>query len=179
MSDGANNFTTRLVSHNGGFTSFNGTESSNADLVKKAGLHPHINCSPYMAQVKANLQSKVRVEFKMVQELNIVLPQQQRVQTLQNRETSLKDAAKQIMEERRPIELELEEKQKRLKVLETYTEQYSNYEIVPLRCLKQGKYTIMVLKKSLHEYGDKFIMMLEIDENLKVCYANKYLEDRI
>ena len=64
MSDGTNNFTTQLVSHNGMFTSFNGTESSNADLVKKAGLQAHVNCSPYLAHVKANLQSKVRAEFK-------------------------------------------------------------------------------------------------------------------
>ena len=148
MSDGSNTFTTRLVSHNGVFTSFNGTESSNTDLVKNAGLQPHVNCSPYLAHVKANLQSKVRAEFKMVHELNIVLPQQK---TLQNNETSLKDAVKQIMEDRRPIELELEEKRKQLKALEMYTEQYSNYEVVPLRCLKQGAYKIMVLKKSKHD----------------------------
>ena len=107
MSDGSNTFTTGLVSHNGVFTSFNGTESSNADLVKKAGLQPHVNCSPYLAHVKANLQSKVRAEFKMAQELNIVVPQQK---TLQNNDTSLKDAAKQIMEDRRPIEMEFKKK---------------------------------------------------------------------
>ena len=43
MSDGTNNFTTRLVSHNCVFTSFNGTESSNADLVKKAGLQSTVH----------------------------------------------------------------------------------------------------------------------------------------
>ena len=151
MSDGSNTFTTRLVSHNGVFTSFNGTESSNADLVKKAGLQPHVNCSPYLAHVKANLQSKVRAEFKMVQELNIVVPQQK---TLQNNDTNLKDAAKQIMEDIRPIEMELEEKRKQLKALEMYMfQQYSNYEVVPLRCLTQGTYEIMALKKSKHDTG--------------------------
>ena len=43
MLDGSNHFTTRLVSRNGVFTSLNGTESSNADPVKKAGLQPHVN----------------------------------------------------------------------------------------------------------------------------------------
>ena len=148
MSDGSNTFTTRLVSHNGVFTSFNGTKNSNADLVKKAGLQPHVNCSPYMAHVKANLQSKVRAEFKMVQELNIVVSQQKK---LQNNDTSLKDAAKQIMGDRRPVEMELEEKRKQLKALEMYTEQYSNYEVVPLCCQKQGTYEIMALKKSKHD----------------------------
>ena len=38
LSDGKNNFTTRLVGHNGVFTSFDGKENSNEDLVKKAGL---------------------------------------------------------------------------------------------------------------------------------------------
>ena len=126
--------------------------------------------------MKANLQSKVRAEFKMVHELNIVLPQQK---TLKNNETSLKDAVKQIMEDRRPIELELEEKRNQLKALEMYTEQYSNYEVVPLRCLKQGAYEIMALKKIKTRYGAKFIMILETDECLKVCYSNKYLEERI
>ena len=174
--DGSNHFTTRLVSHNGLYTSFNGTESSNADLVEKAGLQAHINCSPYLSHVKANLQSKVRAEFKMVQELNIVVPMKQ---TLQNNDTTLKDAAKQIMEDRRPIELELEEKRKLLKALKIYTEQYSNNKIVPLRDLKQGTYSIMALKKVTTRYGDKFIMIIEIDGSLIVCYSNKYLEDRI
>ena len=112
----------------------------------------------------------------MAQELNIVLPQQQ---TLQNNETSLKDAARQIMEDRRPIEMELEEKRKQLKALEMYTEHYSNNEVVPLRDLEQGTYSIMALKKITTRYGDKFIMIIEIDESLKVCYANKYLEEQI
>ena len=60
-----------------------------------------------------------------------------------------------------------------------YTEQYSNYEIVPLRALKQGTYAIMALKKIKTRYGDKFILILETDESLKVCYSNKYLEERI
>ena len=52
LPDGKNNFTTRFVSHNGVFTSFNGTENSNEDLVKKARLQPHVNCSPYLATLK-------------------------------------------------------------------------------------------------------------------------------
>ena len=135
MSDGTNNFNTRLVSHNGVFTAFNGTESSNADLVKKAGLQAHVICSPYLAHVKANLQSKVRAECKLAQELNIVLPHQQK---LQNNETGLKDAIKQIMEDRCPIQLDLEEERKQLK----HRRQYSNNEVVPLRNLKQGTYSI-------------------------------------
>ena len=158
------------------FKSFNGTENSNADLVEKAGLQAHINCSPYLSYMKANLQSKVRAEFKMVQELNTVVPMKQ---TLQNNDTTLKDVAKQIMKDRRPIELELEEKRKLLKALEMYTEQYSDNKIVPLRDSKQGRYSIMALKKVTTRYGDKFIMILEIDGSLKVCYTNKYLEERI
>ena len=126
--------------------------------------------------MKANLQSKVGAEFKMAQEQNIVVPQQK---TLQNNDTSLKDAANQIMEDRRMIEMELEEKRNQLKALEMYTEQYFNYEIVPLRALKQGTYAIMALKKIKTRYGDKFIMILETDESLKACYSNKYLEERI
>ena len=49
MSAGSNTFTIRLVSHNSVFTSLNGTESSNADLVKNAELQPYVNCSPYLA----------------------------------------------------------------------------------------------------------------------------------
>ena len=81
------------------YTSFNGTETSNADLVEKAGLQSHANCSSYLAHVQANLKSKLRAEFKMAQELDIVLPQLH-VQKLQNKETSLKDAATQITEDR-------------------------------------------------------------------------------
>ena len=50
-----------------------------------------------------------------------------------------------IMEDRRPIELELKEK---LKALELYTEKYSDNEIIPIRSLKLETYQIMALKKS-------------------------------
>ena len=83
----------------------------------------------------------------MAQELNIVVPLKQ---TLQNNESSLKDAARHIMEDRRQIEMELEEKQKQLKALEMYTEHYSNYEIVPSRDLKKGHTPLWRLKKSQH-----------------------------
>ena len=49
----------------------------------------------------------------MAQELNIVLPQQC-FETVHNKETSLRDAPKQIIENRWPIELELKEKQNEL-----------------------------------------------------------------
>ena len=61
------------------FTSFNGTENSFEDLVKKAGLQPYVNCSPYLDDVKANLQSKVRAEFILAQELDSVIPQKQNI----------------------------------------------------------------------------------------------------
>ena len=90
MPDGKNSFTTRLVSHNGVFTFFNGTENSNEDMVKKAGLQPHVNCSPYLAHVKANLQSKVRAEFILAQELDIVIPQRQNIRGKTHRQMRLK-----------------------------------------------------------------------------------------
>ena len=37
----------------------------------------------------------------------------------------------------------------------------------------------MALTKVTTRYGDKFIRILELDGSLKVCYANKYLEERI
>ena len=179
MPDGKSNFTTRLVSHNGGFTSFNGTENSNEDLVKKAGLQSHVNCSPYLANVKANLQSKVRVEFILAQELDIVIPRRQNIRAKHPDKCALKGTVQQIMEDRRPIELELEEKREKLKALELYIEKYSDNEIIPLCSLKLETYQIMALKKITTKYGDKFIMVLELNGCLKVCYLNKYLEDRI
>ena len=179
LPDGKNNFTTRLVGHNGVFTSFNGTENSNEDLVKKAGLQPHVNCSPYLAHVKANLQSKVRAEFILAKELDIVIPRRQNIRPKHTDKCALKDTVQQIMEDRRPIELELEEKREKLKALELYTEKYSDNEIILLCSLKLETYQIMALKKITTKYGDKFIMVLELNGCLKVCYSNKYLEDRI
>ena len=100
------------------YTSFSGTKTYNADLVEKAGLQSHANCSHYLAHVQANVKSKIRAEFKMAQKLDLVLPH---VQKLQNKETSLKDAATQITEDRQSIELELEEKRKQLKTLDMCT----------------------------------------------------------
>ena len=162
--DGTNNFTTRLVGHQGVYTSFSGTKTSNADLVEKAGLQSHANCSPYLAHVEANIKSKIRAEFKMAQELDIVLP---RVQKLQNKEKSLKDAATQITEDRQSIELELEEKRKQLKTLDMYTEDYSNTNLVPLSSLKQGIYALKALKECTRQYDNTFIMLLEKDGSLK------------
>ena len=174
--NGTNNFTTRLVSLRGVYTSFNGTKTSNADLVEKAGLQSHVNCSPYLAHVQANLKSKIRAEFKMAQELGIVLPN---VQKLQNKETSLKDAATQITEDRQSIELELEEKSKQLKTLDMCTEHYSNNKLVSLSSLKQGIYAVKALKECTRQYDNTFIMLLEKDGSFKKCYSNKSLDERI
>ena len=174
--DGTNNFTTRLVSTHGVYTSFNGTETSNADLVEKAGLQSHANCSPYLDHVQANLKSKIRAEFKMAQEQDIVLPH---VQKLQNKETSLKDAATQITEDRQSIELELEEKRKQLKTLDMCTEHDSNIKLVPLSSLKQGIYAIKALNECTRQQSNTFIMLLEKDGSLKKCNSNKYLDERI
>ena len=151
-------------------------KGNNADLVEKAGLQSHASCSPYIAHVQANLKSKIRAEFKMAQELDIVLPH---VQKLQNKETSLKDAATQITEDRQSIELELEEKREQLKTLDKCTEHYSNTKLVPLSSLKQGMYVIKALKECTRQYGDTFIMLLEKDGSLKKCYSIKYLDGRI
>ena len=176
--DGTNDFNTRLVSHNGVFTRFGGTEKSNFDMVKKAGLQPHVNCMPYLAHVKANLHSKVKAEFHLAQELSVNIPPD-RVKNMQAHESDFKDAAKKIMEDRRPIEEELKQKREKLQTLEKYTQQYSFKEIVPLRDLKIGTYEVMALKPCSTQYGDKFIMVLKVEGCLRVCYSNKFLEDRI
>ena len=95
------------------FTSFNGTENSNEDLVKKAGLQPHVNCSPYLVHVKANLQSKERAEFILAQELDIVIPRRQNIRAKHTDKCALKDTVQQLMEDRRLNELELEEKREK------------------------------------------------------------------
>ena len=140
MPDGKNNFTTRLVSHNGVFASFNGTENSNEDLVKMAGLQLHVNCSPYLAHVKANLQSKVRAEFILAQEIDIVIPRRKNIRAKHTDKWALKDTVQQT------IELELKEKREKLIALELYTEKYSDNEIIPLCSLKLETYQIMALK---------------------------------
>ena len=148
MPAGMNNFTTRLLSHNGVFTSFSETENSNEDLVKKAGLQLHVNCSTYLAHIKANQQSKVRADIILAQELDIVIPRRQNIRANYTDKCALKDIVQQIMEDRRPMELELEEKRGKLKAVELDTEKYSGNEIIPLHSLKLETYQIVALKKS-------------------------------
>ena len=83
-------------------------KNSNEDLVKKAGLQPHVNCSPFMAHVKANLQSKVRMEFILTQKLDIAIPQVKNVKAKHTDKCALKDAFQRIVEDGHPIELELD-----------------------------------------------------------------------
>ena len=88
------------------------------------------------------------MEFILAQELDIVIPRRQNIRPKHTDKCALKDTVQQIMEDRRPIELELEEKREKLKALDLYTEKYSDNEIIPLCSLKLETYQIMALKKS-------------------------------
>ena len=75
-----------------------------------------------MAHVKANLQSKVRMEFILAQKLDIVIPRVKNVKAKHIDKCALKDAFQQIVEDGHPIELEFDKKQEKLKALELYTD---------------------------------------------------------
>ena len=62
--------------------------------------------------------------------------------------TSLQEEAKEMEEIRKPFLLELERKRKELKRIEECKCMFSGLGTVPLRDLKQGKYTVLTAKKT-------------------------------
>ena len=143
MPDGKNNFTTRLLSHNVVFTSFSEAENSNEDLVKKAGLQLNVNCSPYLAHIKTNLQIKVRADIILAQELDIGIPQRQNIWANYTDKCALKDIVQQIMEDRRRIDWKRKKSEENLK----------HWNCSQRNILTTRLYHIIVLNKIIPNHG--------------------------
>ncbi len=71
------------------------------------------------------------------------------------------------------------QKRENLDVLKTYTEQFSNNDTIPLRELNNGTYNVMAIRECQTKFGDKHILLVEVDDKLRVCYSNTYMETTI
>jgi hypothetical protein len=64
---------TRLVSREGVYSWVAGTTEDNKKLLEKAGLMPHKNCTPFLANTSANCNSKVDTVLQFANSLDICI----------------------------------------------------------------------------------------------------------
>ena len=115
--------------------------------------------------------------------LDVKLPEKQRRATESERKERWKDmaeeAAKEIRESRKPFEDAITEKRERLHLLDNYCNAFSYNKIIHLKDLPLGSYNIMAMRETQTQYGEKYIMLIDQNGTLGLCYSNKYIETYI
>ena len=148
--DDTKQFTTRLVSARGVYCFNEGNGLENTELVNKAGFVDHPNCKPFLANVQANYKSKVDVEFRFVDELNL-----QNLQVKESTNTSFfldEEQQNKIEQVRQEIEEELKKKREEMALLEEYNRIYPH---MALKDLPKGNYKVMSIRKCKTESRKK------------------------
>ena len=174
------------MSKGGVYSWYEGSKEDNAFLLEKAGFVPHERCTPYLAHVKANPNSKVDMELFRVDILDVKIPESSgsrkggavKSERKQQWEKVAREVANDIRESRKPFEDAIAEKQKKLQLLDNYSRAFSNNKIIHLKNLPLGSYNVMAMRETQTQFGEKYIMLLATDLNgtLKPCYSNKEIE---
>ena len=184
--DGNAHFTTRLVSKGGVYSWYEGSKEDNAFLLEKAEFVPHERCTPYLAHVKANPNSKDDVELFQVDIQDVKILESSgcrkdgaiKSERKQLYKKVALEVANDIRESRKPFEEAIAEKQNKLQLLDTYSSAFSSNKIIHLKNLPLGPYHIMAMREAQTQFGEKYIMLLATDQNrtLGLCYFNKGIE---
>jgi hypothetical protein len=166
-----NEFTTRLVSKGGVYSWNEGSKEEPLQLLDKAGLVPHENCTPYLAHVKGSKTSKIDMELCRADILDIKLPILHRNTPEKEKKEQWKNivgqAAKEVRESRQPFEDAIAEKRNQLvlQLLDNYSSAFSDNKIIRLKDLPFGSYNVMALREAQTQFGEKYIMLLATDKN--------------
>ncbi len=168
-------FETRLVSRKGCYSYNKATEQNNVLLLKKAGLIPHANCIPFLANTHANVKSKANMELRSVQSLEIMLPNLATNTSKNDFKQLLEDEAKKIDEIRRPLFEELANKEEMLVRLKSYCKQFTIFtcpDDFHLKDMGVGHYSIIAAKKQQTRFGQQYRLILDIDGAWKLLWGN-------
>lgn len=142
----------------------------------------HEHCTPYLARVQGNKNCKVDMQLCRGDILDVKLPEKQRRATESERKEQCQwkdmaeEAAKEIRESRKPFEDAITEKRERLHLLDNYCNAFSYNKIIHLKDLPLGSYNIMAMRETQTQYGEKYIMLIDQNGTLGLCYSNKYIE---
>lgn len=162
------------------------TKKKNLQLLENAGLLPHEHCTPYLAHLKGNKNSKADLQLSRAEALNVRLPDNEkppRVTKEAGREqvqSITKQAAEHIQAQRKPFEDAMAETKKKLNLLDHYSSVFSDNAVIPLKDFPRGSYSVMAMRETQTQFGQKFILLIETNDTAKgpfaLCYSNKYIE---
>ena len=142
--DGATDFTIRLVSNNGIYSWYEGSNEENTRLLQKVSLVLHEHCVPYLAHVQGSKTCKVDMKLCRTNILEVKLPAKQHSTLEKERDDQWKElieeTAKEIQESRKPFEDAIAEKQSKLQLLEDYSRSFSNNKVIHFKNLPSGPY---------------------------------------
>ena len=116
---------------------------------REVGLVPHEYCTPYLAHVQGNKNSKVDIKLCRADILDVKLHVKERSMPEKERNEYWKDiaseAAKEIRKSRKPFEHAIAAKRKRLQLLENYSSAFPQNKIIHLKDLPLRSYNVMAM----------------------------------
>jgi hypothetical protein len=181
--DGNADFTTRLVSKGGVYSWYEGSTEDNSFLLEKAGFVPHEHCrpTPYLAHVKANPNCKVDMELFRTDMLDVKIQEssgskKRKATDSERKEQWSREAANDIQESRKHFEDAITKKWNKLSLLDNYCNAFSDNQIIQLKDLPLGSYNVMAMRETQTQYGEKYIMLIDRNGTLRLCYSNKFIE---
>eukprot|EP00116_Pleurobrachia_bachei_P001912 sb/3462174/ len=172
---GSTQFTTRLVSNKGVYCWSNNTDLEVAEMVRKAGLLPHKNCYPVVANKGANANSRVSMELELVDQPKVILRPTRKRATIptEDFEKLLFEEVDRIEAVRRPLFLALGIRKDKIATIERYQKQRDLAALGRLDQLDQGSYNVVT---ALHfpntQFGAKFQLLLETPSGLQKVWTN-------
>jgi hypothetical protein len=87
-----------------------------------------------------------------------------------------REAANDIQESRKPFEDAITKKWNKLSLLDNYCNAFSDNQIIQLKDLPLGSYNVMAMRETQTQYGEKYIMLIDRNGTLGLCYSNKFIE---
>ena len=177
--DSSTKFPTRLVSKGGVYSCNNGTTEYNAKLLEDGGFVSHENCIPYLAKSKGTTTSKADAELRKVAVLDVNVYSRK---TTKNLDTDIKEKllgqAKEIEERRKPLFLELQQKEEEITRIKEYKKDFCGCGTAPIRNLNQGSYTVKAAKKQETRFGPSYRLLIEDESNNYIVWSNKYITNK-
>lgn len=150
-------------------------------LLKDAGMISHENCLPYLSPNKAGRHSKSNLLLHHVEEGEpLGIPLKQRRNKRQHKTTA--DMDEEVLESKgtlsfgevvKAVATRQACKRKSIPIFRAYARtKHGN-----LCQLEKGTYNIVAMKPCKQKYGERFVLLLEVNDGLLPCYSNFDIEE--
>ena len=168
--DKSNEFTTRIVSQKGVYSHVNASNEELDKMLLTAGLVPHKNCIPHVANTKANNKSKVRVQLHLVDTPTVALPMHSllKKQSPTDIDTQVELEVQKIEKDKKEFLDELDSCHDKIAQFDNFVEAFKQSKSTTLSNLFSMDYPVLAARC----HGKRYRLLLEYNETKLNVWSN-------